>query len=234
MGCQAGCLRLLNGTLNSHHCSLTRRVPPCCLQPLLATAVGSSRHGSPGGWREGESGGLARAKSYWDTVAECCCAAVNEGRAAVVAGRRLAACACPRPNALLAGGRRIETLSWSPRAFLHRGFLTPEECDYLIEVRSGAAARPGSCAGWQSAAFAYKPIGPLSLSPAQKPSAGPCTTLILALHHAVCAARTPTRGALHSGQQDRAGRGDGHPHQVLCGWVGGYGWGGCGTAGSRA
>jgi hypothetical protein len=28
----------------------------------------------------------------------------------------------------------VETLSWSPRAFLFRGLLTPAECDHIIEI----------------------------------------------------------------------------------------------------
>jgi hypothetical protein len=32
----------------------------------------------------------------------------------------------------------IEVLSWRPRIFLHKGFLSPDECDYIIQK--------GSCA----------------------------------------------------------------------------------------
>merc|ERR1712107_117381 len=45
-------------------------------------------------------------------------------------GREIAA-ACNAPLDLLS---QVEVVSWSPRAFLWRGFLTDEECDYWIQA----------------------------------------------------------------------------------------------------
>ena len=42
----------------------------------------------------------------------------------------------PNSNAFLQTHslENVEVLSWSPRVFLYKGFLTPEECDHIIEL----------------------------------------------------------------------------------------------------
>ncbi len=42
--------------------------------------------------------------------------------------------AYPRVAADLLLGCRIETISWSPRAFVYHNFLTQEECDHLVKI----------------------------------------------------------------------------------------------------
>lgn len=40
----------------------------------------------------------------------------------------------PRLAADLLLGCRVETISWSPRAFVYHNFLTQEECDHLVKI----------------------------------------------------------------------------------------------------
>lgn len=62
---------------------------------------------------------------------------------AVVATALEEAGASPSANATAAKRPTpwIETLSWSPRAFLYHNFLTPEECDHIIAVATPGMAR---------------------------------------------------------------------------------------------
>ena len=47
----------------------------------------------------------------------------------------------PSTNSTRKGG--MEVLSWSPRIFLYRGFLTEAECDYLVQLATPRLARSG-------------------------------------------------------------------------------------------
>lgn len=39
----------------------------------------------------------------------------------------------------------VETIAWSPRAFIYHNFLTLEECDHLIEIGSKRVSASGAC-----------------------------------------------------------------------------------------